>query len=86
MHPSLAFVCTVASSPRIKSQVVTPPQKEEISKDGDVTITWRDEGMADVRDIVLVAVGGLLGIAGACLVEFVKALPGMRERPPPSTA
>jgi hypothetical protein len=40
----------------------------------DLELNWIDEGRAMARDGWLVAVGALLGIAGAAFVEWVKSL------------
>ncbi len=35
-------------------------------------VRWRDEEAAWLRDVVLLAIGALLGIAGACLIEWAR--------------
>jgi hypothetical protein len=33
---------------------------------------WRDTRKAEFRDILLVFIGGLLGLAASCLLEWVR--------------
>lgn len=38
------------------------------------TVYWRDEKQAGLRDILLVVVGGIAGLIGACLLEWIRPL------------
>jgi len=42
------------------------------SREKVITIRWRSEASAFWRDALLLAIGALLGVAGACLVEWLR--------------
>lgn len=44
----------------------------ELTTNDNVQISWTDEVQSDKRDIVLLVIGGLLGVAGAALLELIK--------------
>jgi hypothetical protein len=46
----------------------------DIVKARDFTVYWKDQRQAELRDILLVVVGGVAGLIGACLLEWMRPL------------
>ena len=56
-------------------QVEDPDLSRYISAVGSVDIEWQDERSAQLRDIALVVIGMLLGLAGSCILDWIKLRP-----------
>jgi hypothetical protein len=39
-----------------------------------ITAEWQDDGAREIRDVILLIAGTLLGTAGAALIEWVKSI------------
>jgi hypothetical protein len=65
---------------RISGGSVDGVQRADFERNLDVvkakhfTVYWKDQRQAELRDILLVAVGGLAGLIGACLLEWIRPL------------
>ena len=65
---------------RISGGSVDGVQRADFERSLDVvkakqfTVYWKDQRQAELRDILLVMVGGIAGLIGACLLEWIRPL------------
>jgi hypothetical protein len=60
----------------VSADVLLPEENRTIggTAEGKLTVRWRNERAARLRDLWLLGIGALLGLAGAFLVEEIKAI------------